>query len=684
MAFWTRFIKRKSPLLEAQEPALTTAGIFKKILGFLVRQKPFWISIGLSLTLIAGATYWVIKIQPYSDLGKKVGIVIEAPPAGTREIQDADRTPADVIPEIPEIKQGVVESRAQAESLLRAAETLYRVGQLDRVKDHLKQAISLTADTGLLSVAYANLANILDGEGRYNEAVQYLQRALTFNPKFVDGYHNLGIVYLHLHEFDKAQLAFQMAIRESPEFAPSRAGLGEVHVTLGRFPDAIREFSESLRLRDDPGIRLSLGLAYLHGGGMAQAIEQFTLAQNSAADPYIKYLAYFNRAYALDALRRYDEAATDYKAALALVSKDLDATFNLGLALMESKKKEEALAAFRRVIELDPDHMDAYLNAVTLMSDLGQYQAALDLIRPVHERIPNHKRVNYLLGHLYHRLGKLPESHAAFNRVLAPGREEIPSQLKTDALAGLASVFDDSGDLPAAETMYREALHLGNYSYLHYNLSRTLRRARKLDEAVKESMTALDLEPGNYTFVLALAEVLYDAEQLTKAFDIYKQAAEMSPRESYPRFMMAFTASRQRLWSTALAEFNRLIAGNISDDVRAAVHKGIGNVHHEQGNFPEALAAYKAAAAIAAKDSSLFYNIARTYFQMGRFDECFSAIQKSIQLDPKSSEAHTLLGTYYFKKGLMQKAHAAFEEAVRINPENLEAFYNRDTVRKYQ
>ncbi|OGH55819.1 MAG: hypothetical protein A3G34_00155 [Candidatus Lindowbacteria bacterium RIFCSPLOWO2_12_FULL_62_27] len=653
------------------------------MVGFLARQKQVWISAGLTLLLVVGMTVWAVKFRPYL-MERKVGLVLETPPAQPILTPEPARVAVESA-DIPEIRQGVAEQRAEAETLIRQAESDFRTGQADAARDRLTRAVSLTADTQLLSIAYSNLAHILDGEGRYAQAVAYLQRALTFHRSFPDGYHNLGIVYLHMREFDKAQLSFQMAIREKPDFAASHAGLGEIHATLGRFPEAIQSFNESLRLREDPEVRLNLGLAFLHSGNHVQAIEHFSLVQASAPDPYLRYLALFNRAMAHEAKSRWEEAAADYRSALAISSKDVDATFNLGVVLEKSGKKEEGLAAFKRVIEMDPDNLDAYFNAVTLHSDLGQYQEALTLIRPLHDRIPGHKRLNYMLGHLYHRVGNLAEAHAFFNRVLTEvSREETPGQLKADALSGLASVFDDSGNLAGAEFLFREAIHLNKAPYLYYNLARTLRRAKKLEDAVKEISFAVDREPGNYTFVLSLAETLNDAEHLGKAFEAYKLAAELRPNEPFPRFMMAHTAYRQRLWTTALSEYRRLLDSSADSEVHGAVHKGIGNLYHEKGDYPPALEAYNRAAGILLRDSALFYNMARTYFQMGNLDECFAALKKSIEFNPKSSEAYTLLGTYYFKKGVMQKAYESFAEAVKLNPENLEAYYNRDVARKYQ
>ncbi len=678
MAFWTRFIKRKSPLLEAQEKPV---GFLKRIVAFIVRQKPFWYASGVSLLALGAAAYYTIKIRPY--LGRRAGIVIEQPAA--QEAPPVPQVSKEAEP-FPTIVESVTEARAQAVELMKAAEAHYQQGALDEAKDELQRAIGLTSDTGLLTVAYTNLAHILGGEGRYSQAVLFLQRALSFDKHFIQGYHNLGVAHLRAHDYDDAQIAFQICLREKPDFAPCHTGLGELHAVMGRQAQAISEFTESLKNQENPDVRYDLGLAYLQSENKALAIEQFTAVQKAAVDPYLRYLALFNRGYALDLLDRHEEAAEDYRAAAALAPKDVDATFNMGLALMAAGRKDEALAAFHRVIDLDPSNFDAYANAATLHAALGQYQEGISLLKPVQDKLPLHKQVNYLLGNLYHRVGKLAESHDAYYRVLNYSPEELSSQLQADAMAALASVFDDSGDLDAAERLYHDAISIDKKAaYLHFNLARTFRRHRKFEDAVKEIAMAVEMtQSSDYQYVLAMAEILLDAELMNKAFDAYRLALEISPNEVYPRFMMAHVAARQQQWTTALTEYNRLLTQNPAPDVRSAVHKGIGNVYHEQSQYDQALSAYKEALTDMPNDAALYYNIARTYMQMDKLDECHMALDKSISLNSESSEAFTLLGVYNFRKGLMGKAYEAFDRAVKLNPENIEAYYNREALRKYQ
>ncbi|MBI4177987.1 tetratricopeptide repeat protein, partial [bacterium] len=430
MAFWTRFLKRKSPLLEGQPD---DAGAVKKAARWVVRQKPFWASLGLCMVIIGGFFYYYVFVRPYSQIDEKLmGIGLERPPSTFERAGPRGGRPD--TSEIPDIRESVVESRAEAVSLIRLAEVHYQKGLIDPAKDALIRAISLTSDTSLLSTAYANLSNILDGEGRLVQAEQFLQRALTFDRRFVKGYHNLGVVYVHMHEYDKALLAFQVAVREEPDFAQAHAGIGEVHSIKGNFAESIRAYTEALRLREDPQVRLNLGLAYLQSENIPKAIEEFTAVLAAARDPYMGYLAHFNRGFALDSSRRYEEAVSDYQAALERAPKDVDARFNLGLSLMALKRQAEALAAFRRVVELDRDNMDAYLNAVAMHSELGQYPEALALLRPVHDRIPHNIRVNYQLGHLYHRVGQLGDAHDFFNQTLGPNPyEQLTTTLKADA-----------------------------------------------------------------------------------------------------------------------------------------------------------------------------------------------------------------------------------------------------------
>jgi tetratricopeptide (TPR) repeat protein len=85
-------------------------------------------------------------------------------------------------------------------------------------------------------------------------------------------------------------------------------------------------------------------------------------------------------------LKHYDKAETAYRNAIELNPSHYKAYSNLGLLLKSTKRYEEAEVNYRKAIELDPDHATAYSNLGNLLSDLKRtdeaevnYRKAIDI-----------------------------------------------------------------------------------------------------------------------------------------------------------------------------------------------------------------------------------------------------------------------------------------------------------------
>ncbi|RZO32425.1 MAG: tetratricopeptide repeat protein [SAR116 cluster bacterium] len=65
-----------------------------------------------------------------------------------------------------------------------------RIGNLNRASVLLSKSIKLHLN---ISHLYYNLANIQLENSDFSEAIKNYQQALVINPKFVEGFHNLGV-----------------------------------------------------------------------------------------------------------------------------------------------------------------------------------------------------------------------------------------------------------------------------------------------------------------------------------------------------------------------------------------------------------------------------------------------------------------------------------------------------------
>src|SRR5437868_3276616 len=85
-------------------------------------------------------------------------------------------------------------------------------------------------------------------QGRVGEAKQAILEQLQQNPKSVEGYNLLGILYIGEKDYEKAQDALQNALKLDAHSVKTRNNLGNMYVAEGKFDLAEKEFHESLRI----------------------------------------------------------------------------------------------------------------------------------------------------------------------------------------------------------------------------------------------------------------------------------------------------------------------------------------------------------------------------------------------------------------------------------------------------
>ena len=167
-------------------------------------------------------------------------------------------------------------------------------------------------------LAQNNMANVLMGQDRIDDAIVYYSSALSLKPDYADAHDNLGV-------------------------ALARKGM---------IPNAIAEFQRALAV--DPSFdvaQFNWGVAVARQGDLAGAIEHY---QRALAINPRNATAHVNWGNALVRLSRPDEAIPHYAAALAIRPDHAGAQLNWGIALAQAGNFDGAAEHFRAAIALDP------------------------------------------------------------------------------------------------------------------------------------------------------------------------------------------------------------------------------------------------------------------------------------------------------------------------------------------
>lgn len=135
--------------------------------------------------------------------------------------------------------------------------------------------------------ARLNLALCLMKQGRFEAAFEQLDEARRILPQFPVTYYNLGVVMDAMGKCDEAITYYRKAVQLDPDYWEAHANLGIGLMEQGKFDEAISCFREVLRV--EPGravMRNNLAAAFYNKGMYAEAWKEIHLCRRAGFDPH--------------------------------------------------------------------------------------------------------------------------------------------------------------------------------------------------------------------------------------------------------------------------------------------------------------------------------------------------------------------------------------------------------------
>ena len=264
----------------------------------------------------------------------------------------------------------------------------------------------------------------------------------------------------------------------------------------------------------------------------------------------------------------HDVAADLIRRAILHIPSNPHAHCNLATALQNMAKADEAIAAYRQAIAVEPRLLKAHSNLGVLLAKMGQTDEAIAAFRHAVAIDPNFMFGHYNLGNVLKGKGDLDAAITAYRRAIA---------LQDDfanAHFSLGNALGSKGLLEESITAFRRALALDpSQKTAFINLGFSLRMVGRLDEAIAVYQQGIAAHPQSVECFCGLGKVLMSKRMLNEAADVYRRAITLDP--------------------------NYVIA-----------HRGLANVLELQGDFPAAIATFKAAREGAADPANYDFELA--------------------------------------------------------------------------
>jgi len=252
----------------------------------------------------------------------------------------------------------------------------------------------------------------------YHEAIKEYQKAIDDTEENLDEiYSNIAYEYENLHNYDKALEYLKKAIDFNPENET-----------------ALFELSFCAEMAEKPQVVVDYLLKYLDRFPYSKAgwfnlglAHSSLLEHEKAIDAYDFVIAidetfstaYFNKGNALATLERYDEALKAYRETLAFESPEGLTYYYIGECYEKMNEPEKAEEYYRLAIDADPAASDARVGLGCILSERGRHTDAISLFKEAIEQTPGDSETWYLLADEYMETGEIEMAKDGYEKSLA-------------------------------------------------------------------------------------------------------------------------------------------------------------------------------------------------------------------------------------------------------------------------
>lgn len=218
--------------------------------------------------------------------------------------------------------------------------------------DHLDKAIALAspADESLLT----NYAHALAKTGKLQQAMNFYQEALRYNPKYAEAYSGCANIYLAQEDWEQAYSFYDKSIVLEPKNPNYYNNKGLVALKLGMHEDALINLQQACTLADDVILyKTNLASAYIANGETNKADDiLLNIDEANHDDHYFTTLGKFHAATGL-----LSNAIEYFTMALNLNAYNLDAYEQCAVACYGSGDQNGAQYCIKQCLEMKPESL---------------------------------------------------------------------------------------------------------------------------------------------------------------------------------------------------------------------------------------------------------------------------------------------------------------------------------------
>ncbi|XP_077935257.1 BBSome complex member BBS4 isoform X4 [Halichoerus grypus] len=258
---------------------------------------------------------------------------------------------------------------------------IYVQALIFRLEGNIQESLELFQTCAVLSPQCADnlkqVARSLFLLGKHKAAIEVYNEAAKLNQKDWEICHNVGVCYIYLKQFSKAQDQLHNALHLNRHDL-TYIMLGKIHLLEGDLDKAIEIYKKAVEFSpENTELLTTLGLLYLQLGIYQKAFEH--LGNALTYDP-TNYKAILAAGSMMQTHGDFDVALTKYRVVACAVPESPPLWNNIGMCFFGKKKYVAAISCLKRANYLAPFDWKILYNLGLVHLTMQQYASAFHFL----------------------------------------------------------------------------------------------------------------------------------------------------------------------------------------------------------------------------------------------------------------------------------------------------------------